>query len=174
MITIRKAGTEDAAAIATVHVEAWREAYRGIVPDNFLKNLSIQRRTDQWVNMLSDERNIYHRAFVAEMNGQVVGFSNFGLAREVDLGFSGELFAIYILQAVHKQGVGRLLVGAAVRGLRELGCSSMLVWVLKDNPARGFYERLGGEYVTEKNIEIGEAKLLEVAYGWKELDKFPA
>jgi len=174
MIAVRKAGTEDAAAIAVVHVEAWRETYRGIVPDDFLKNLSLQRRTDQWVSMLADEGNVYHRAFVAEMDGQIVGFSNFGLAREVDLGFDGELFAIYILRMAHKQGIGRLLVEGAVRGLRELGCRSMLVWVLKDNPARGFYECLGGRYVTEKPIEIGDASLLEVAYGWQDLNIFSA
>ena len=108
------------------------------------------------------------------MDGQVVGFSNFGMARETELGFDGELFAIYILQTAHKQGIGRRLVEEAVRGLRTVGRSSMLVWVLKDNPSRGFYERLGGEYVTEKQIEIGAARLLEVAYGWRNLSTFPA
>ena len=50
----------------------------------------------------------------------------------------------------------------------------MLVWVLKDNPAGGFYERLGGGYLYEKTIEIGKDTLVEAAYGWRSLDKFPA
>lgn len=174
MILIRRATLEDAAAIATVHVTAWKEAYRGIVPDEFLDNLPIQRRTDQWVNMLSDTGSIYHCAFVAEMDGQVVGFSNYGSCREKDLGFEGELFAIYILRAAYKQGIGRALVIEAVKGLREAGYGNMLVWVLKDNPARGFYERLGGVYLAEKPIEIGGAQLVEVAYGWRDLNRFPA
>lgn len=57
---------------------------------------------------------------------------------------------------------------------RERGCNSMMVWVLKDNPARGFYERLGGGYLYEKTIEIGKDTLVEAAYGWRSLDKFPA
>ncbi|HNH26830.1 MAG TPA: hypothetical protein PLR93_07410 [Anaerolineales bacterium] len=55
MVTIRKAVLKDASAIATVHVAAWKEAYRGIVADEVLNNLSIQRRTEQWTNSLSDE-----------------------------------------------------------------------------------------------------------------------
>lgn len=174
MIAIRKATVDDAAAIATVHVAAWKETYRRIVADEFLDNMSIQRRTEQWVNSLSDENNAYHHAFLAEMNGQVVGFSNYGSPQEKASGFDSELFAIYVLRAAHKMGVGRRLVNAVVKAMRELGYSSMMVWVLKDNPARGFYERLGGEYLYEKPIEIGNVSLVEVAYGWRSLENFPA
>ncbi len=174
MIVIRKATVEDASAIATVHVVAWKETYRGIVADEVLDNLSIQRRTEQWVNSLSDEIHPYHRAFVAEVNGQVVGFASFGAPQIKDSGFDGELFAIYILKATYKMGIGRMLVRSVVKGLRELGRKSMLVWVLKDNPARGFYEKLGGEYLYEKPIEIGNESLAEVAYGWRSLDMFAA
>ena len=174
MAEIRKATLADASAIATVHVVAWKEAYRGIVADEFLDNLSIQRRTEQWVNSLSDEKHAYHHAFVAEVNGQVVGFSNYGLPQEKGVGFAGELFAIYILQAAHKQGIGRRLVGEVVKAIREQGLNSMMVWVLRDNSARGFYERLGGEYLYEKPSDIGGKTLMEVAYGWRSLDTFPA
>ncbi len=174
MIVIRKATVEDASAIATVHVVAWKETYRGIVADEVLDNLSIQRRTEQWINSLSDEAHPYHRAFVVEMNGQVVGFSSFGVPQIKDTDFDGELFAIYILKAAHKMGIGRMLVQAVVNGLHEMGSKSMMVWVLKDNPTRGFYERLGGEYLYEKPIEIGNESLAEVAYGWRSLDMFAA
>jgi len=174
MITIRKAVVEDASAIASVHVAAWRETYRGIVSDEVLKNLSIQRRTEQWTNSLSDETHAYHRAFVAEIDGQVIGFAGYGKPQLKDAGFDGELFSIYILKAAYKKGVGRMLVQAVVNGLREMGSKSMMVWVLKENPARGFYEALGGEYLYEKPIEIGGEMLMEVAYGWRDLDQFPA
>lgn len=174
MFEIRNAVVEDASAIATVHVAAWRETYRGIVKDDVLDSLSIQRRTEQWLNSLSDERHAYHRAYVAEMNGQVVGFVSYGLPQINDANFDGELFSLYILKAAHKMGIGRRLVQVVVNGLRAMGSKSMMVWVLRDNPARGFYERLGGEYLCEKPIEIGRETLMEVAYGWQDLDKFSA
>lgn len=172
MIQIRKAELDDAAGIATVHVASWRETYRGIVPDDFLDNLSIQRRTDGWVNSLSDPSNLYHRTFVAEVDGQIAGFSNYGFPQEKNEEFDGELYAIYLLKSAQGRGIGKMLFVEAARGLLELGSSSMLVWVLKDNPTRGFYEHLGGVYVREKPIEIGGAGLAEVAYGWRQLKNF--
>lgn len=109
---------------------------------------------------------------MAELNGQVVGFASYGQANDKNAGFEGELIAIYILQTAHKLGIGRRLVGDVVTALREEGCNSMMVWVLKGNPARGFYERLGGEYLKEKYIEIGGDSLLEAAYGWRDLSRF--
>ena len=49
---------------------------------------------------------------------------------------------------------------------------SMMLWVLRDNtPARKFYEALGGQILCEKPIEIGTQTLIEVAYGWKDLQR---
>jgi hypothetical protein len=49
------------------------------------------------------------------------------------------------------------------------GICSLLVWVLRDNPYRVFYEALGGSQVREKQVQIGEVYLPEVAYGWKDM-----
>jgi hypothetical protein len=47
----------------------------------------------------------------------------------------------------------------------------MIVWVMRDNqPARRFYERLGGVYVRTQPTTIGPATLEEVSYGWRRLD----
>jgi hypothetical protein len=44
VITIRRARPTDAASIGAVHVEAWRSAYPGILPDDFLARLSVPRQ----------------------------------------------------------------------------------------------------------------------------------
>jgi hypothetical protein len=47
----------------------------------------------------------------------------------------------------------------------------MIIWVLRDNqPARSFYERLGGVYIRAQPITIGSVTLEEVSYGWRRLD----
>ncbi|MBM4428224.1 MAG: GNAT family N-acetyltransferase [Chloroflexi bacterium] len=171
MIEIRNAVLNDAVGIATVHIASWRETYRGMVPDDFLENLSIQRRTAQWENSLSDSENTYHRAFVAVMDGQIVGFSNYGYATENASDFRGELFALYLLQSAQGQGIGGELIRAAVGGLRGMHVDSMMVWVLKENPTRKFYEHFSGKYLQEKPIEIGGATLIETAYGWRDLSR---
>lgn len=45
---VRAALLEDAMRIATIHVEAWQIAYRGIVPDEFLGALSVDQRVAVW------------------------------------------------------------------------------------------------------------------------------
>lgn len=47
----------------------------------------------------------------------------------------------------------------------------MLARVLIANPAFFFYETPSGVLVDEKKIEIGRAKLTEVAFGWKDIHK---
>lgn len=42
---VRKATSEDAPAIAKIHVETWQSVYRGQMPDSLLDNLSIQKLT---------------------------------------------------------------------------------------------------------------------------------
>ena len=58
---------------------------------------------------------------------------------------------------------------ATMDELDRRGFHSFLLWVLKDNlPSRGFYEAMGGTWLKEKPIAIGDQTLLEVAYIWKE------
>ena len=77
--TIRPATLDDAEAIAHVHVKAWRTAYRGIMPADFLDGLAEEGRREKWVTILTKdapkEFNI-----VAEHDGKVVGFASGGLA----------------------------------------------------------------------------------------------
>ena len=69
-------------------------------------------------------------------------------------------------------GYGRLLVTQVAHDLASRGYRSLVIWVLKDNPARRFYERLGGRLAAEKVVEIGGRPLLDVAYVWPDLAVF--
>ena len=109
--------------------------------------------------------------FVAETEaGEIVGFANGAPERECNPLYRGEIYAIYLLAAYQRMGVGRRLFSAAARRLHKAGFDAFLLWVLKDNlPARRFYESLGRDvYLTEKTITIGETHLIEVSYGWRD------
>jgi hypothetical protein len=66
-------------------------------------------------------------------------------------------------------GIGQRLLDSVARGLAEGGTYSLLAWVLARNPSRRFYEAVGGELLGSQEIEIGGARLEEVAYGWQRL-----
>ncbi|WMJ17866.1 GNAT family N-acetyltransferase [Geobacillus proteiniphilus] len=166
---IRKATWVDAPAIASVHVESWKTTYSGIVPDAYLETLSVGEKQPLWEKVLSQSG---HSVFVAEENGRVVGFVSGGRNRASDgpiAKYDGELYAIYLLKEVQGKGLGRQLVQALTRDLAQKGIQSMAVWVLADNPSRGFYERLGGEKVAEERVEIGGKALWEWCYGWRDV-----
>lgn len=164
---VRRADVTDAESIARVHVDTWRTAYRGLLPDEFLDSLSVAQYSERWRRSIADAAI---RVYVAEDSGGVVGFASGGRERAGENGYGGELYAIYVMEQDQHRGHGRELVRAMVGGLRELGFEDMIVWVLRDNaPARGFYERLGGAYVREQPITIGAAVLREVSYGWRSL-----
>lgn len=151
-----------------MHVATWRTAYRGLLPDGFLDSLTEAQYTERWRRGIGASAG---HVFVAEDETGVVGFASGGRERAGENGYSGELYAIYVLDSAQRKGYGRMLVRAVVDVLREMKLADMIVWVLRDNSsARRFYERLGGVYVREQPITIGPAQLQEVSYGWRTLD----
>ena len=167
MIDIRPATLNDARAIARVQVETWKTAYRGVVADEFLDAFSEDDRTDRWSEILLRPEQ---GSFVAEIESHgVIGFANGGPERDGREDFRGELYGLYVLPDWHGQGIGKQLVTTFAEWLLKSGSDTMLVWTLADSPFRRFYERLGGKHVAERNINIGEQPLVEVAYGWDDV-----
>jgi GNAT superfamily N-acetyltransferase len=155
MTAIRPGRPEDAEAVAGVHVETWRAAYVNVFPQEQLRNLSIERRAEQWRST---------PPLVAEVDGKIVGFVSVGPSRDAD--GDGELYAIYVRPEHWGTGVGRALIAAGEERLRELGHHEAVLWVLEDNPrARRFYEAAGWTADgTTRPIEIFGGEVPEVRY----------
>jgi hypothetical protein len=49
---VRRANPGDAAAIAGVHVRSWEAAYRGLVPEAWFAERTLQRRGTMWRQLL--------------------------------------------------------------------------------------------------------------------------
>jgi len=171
-ILIRPAVISDAGSLARVRVDTWRTSYRGLIPEAVIAGMDIQKEAARWDERLRAPQpdTCLFAAEVSPETGEatcVAGFCAAGPDRDGDPEYSGELYAIYVLQAYQGKGVGRALVQAAVDWLSQHSHRSMLIWVLRDNQnARRFYETLGGSAVRQRSIEIGGAPLLEVGYGY--------
>lgn len=166
--TIRQARTEDAGSIALVQVETWKTTYAGIVPDAYLSSLSVESRTENWKEQFQAGTTLL---FVAEDATGVFGFASGGKLREPIDGYDAELYAIYLLKEKQQQTAGKLLLRKLAEALRARGFHSLIAWVLEKNPSVGFYLRVGGSAVAEKQIEIGGVPLRELAFGWADLDE---
>jgi ribosomal protein S18 acetylase RimI-like enzyme len=173
MVIVREANVGDAAQIARVHVESWQTTYRGILPDSFLDQLSYDRRAEYWVETLSNATGSQFM-YVAEADlgnnrKRIVGFAMGGPERTGDPVYKGEVYAIYILEAYQRQGLGLKLVQAIVERLVQSDMHSMLIWVLGQNASRRFYESLGGQEVRAQPITIAGISFDEIAYGWTDI-----
>ena len=114
-VTIRAANRTDAGPVARVHVDSWRTTYEGIVPSEYLANLSYSDRESMWNEALTTDQ-LAAGIFVAETEGgDVVGFAGGGPEREGNSTYRGELYAVYLLQEHQNRGLGRHLVSAVTQ-----------------------------------------------------------
>lgn len=164
-LTIRPAEIQDVAGIARVHVDTWRTTYAGIVPDQYLENLSYEKREALWGSVLSQNEAGSH-LLVAVRGAEVLGFSSAG--RDRDDHQTGELYAIYLRPALHGTGLGRQLFQRSFQIMKKDGFRKIRLWALEDNPTCRFYRAMGGVVSGEKIESFGEKKLKEIAFTWGE------
>jgi GNAT superfamily N-acetyltransferase len=179
--SLHRATLGHARGLARVYVDAWRATYAGLLPARALTGMSYDKQTADWAYQIR-HKGLHCPILVAlDARGAVVGLTSFGRARIEDrpaaapflkstggLG-PGEVFTLYVHPDSQDAGIGRLLLDGAFAGLRERGMSQAFVWVLHDNPARYFYERLGGSYVADREEELWGVRVRQVAYGWPDL-----
>jgi GNAT superfamily N-acetyltransferase len=169
-IAIRRANVEDASGLATVHVESWRTTYAGIVNQAYIDRLSVEERAEVWGRRLRDPSPTAPDLLVAEAPAVgLVGFVTGGRIRDPIDGFDAELYAVYLLKAAQRIGLGRRLVRDWAQVAAERGYRAAVVRVLAANPARRFYEHLGARHLREGELSIGGESYAEVWYGWDDL-----
>ncbi len=170
---IRPATQDDIPAIATLHIEGWKAAYGGLVDQAYLESLSVEQRIRDWQNWMSAGES---EVFLAEEEGRPAGFVVIGRTKTPPPGsspirpsHSGEIYALYLHPDFWRKGIGTALIKHAACELKARKHSSICLWVLDGNArAKAFYEKMGGQKIGNKMVEIGPSKLKEICYGWKD------
>ena len=167
-MNIRPATIRDSEALARVHVTAWEESYRGLLPDIAFAAMTVPIRTEKF-------REIFVQGipapYVAELDGRIVGFAQGGKAQgDESLGQQMQLNAIYLLAEVKRQGIGSQLLQAVMADFLSQGASSASVWTLRDaQPARRCYESHGAQLAAEKLEQRPGYDRVLVGYIWPDL-----
>ena len=170
-IAIRSARPDDAAGIARLDVETWQAAYAGILATPYLAGLSATRREPGWRHTI--QRAPGEVRVAIDETGEIVGFGSCGRCRG-EPEFSGEVFTLYVAPDRQNQGIGRSLLRALFAGLVEQGHRSAIIWVLRENPARFFYRRLGGSEARRKLLPFNGTEVAASGYGWRNLPEYLA
>jgi ribosomal protein S18 acetylase RimI-like enzyme len=168
-ITIRAARPGDARRIARLDVETWRATYAGILTTPFLVGLSTQRREIGWTAVI--EREPRDVRVAVDEDGNILGFGSCGRNR-ANAEFAGEVFTLYVAPDWQNQGIGRALLLSLFERLVVQGCRSAIIWVLRDNPGRFFYQRLGGREVRQRKFAVGGKRVEAAGFAWRDLPRF--
>ena len=174
MITVRRAKSADAPSIGAVHVAAWRSAYPGILPAEYLARLSPIRQAAHYERAILSGAPVFvaiaSGADAPDVGQRLVGFTTAGPARGAALA-EGEVETLYVLDDFRDRGIGRRLLRAAAADLAHAGCRSAFLWVLRDNPSRWFYQRLGGRAVMESQVRVAGQMVPQTAFTWDPIEK---
>jgi ribosomal protein S18 acetylase RimI-like enzyme len=161
---LREARPGDELAVAELHVRSWQEAYKELMPAEFLAALDPRDRAGRY-RFGGEEGPTTVLALSAGEGGEgdpsltnrevrpgspsppsepLLGFVTFGESRDDDAKGLGEVYALYVDPASHRGGVGRMLMADARGRLLESGFGEVILWVLQGNSrARSFYEGEG-------------------------------
>jgi ribosomal protein S18 acetylase RimI-like enzyme len=149
--------------MARVIVDTWFAAHEGQVPDEAFR----QRRAEWgyaeseqgWQRSFREADGMNSFFLVATDDDQVVAVE----ASEVTGADRAEMGALYVGVPYQRSGIGRRLFEAAIDHYRGIGISTLHIAVLATNqPARKFYERLGGRASSTREGDEG----LEIVYAW--------
>jgi GNAT superfamily N-acetyltransferase len=167
-ITIREATLKDAGGIARVKVDTWRDAYPGIVADDYLARMSYGEQADFFKSII--EQKSEERLIVAETReGEIVGFIGAGPERAGNPRYRGEIYALYVRPEYQGRGIGTRLFFDVAAGLTRRGMLPFLLWVFPENPATAFYARMGGTPIVTQQFELGGKQMNETAYAWDDV-----
>ncbi|MBT7611306.1 MAG: GNAT family N-acetyltransferase [Bacteriovoracaceae bacterium] len=169
-IIIRKATFQDSAEIPNVHINSWREAYAGLINEEFLNDgpLFFKKRYELWRKITI---NSEQSTFIAESDEHgIVGFINGTNGRDKGFEECAEVRCLYLLEKYQGKKIGFHLLKIFFNQHIELGFKKGYLWVLKNNPSISFYECTGGKFnEKEKTEKVGRQLLPHLCYEWESL-----
>jgi GNAT superfamily N-acetyltransferase len=167
-LTIRKARPTDAEAVARIYVESWRDTYPLVLPARLLSSMTVEGQSARWRNAIAIAAR--EAVYIAEdEKGRIVGMTSMGRARDSGLGYDAEIYTLYVDPMLTGRGVGRALLGGGFAALAERGHSRCVIWAHAGNPARFFYEAMGGRLIAERTTSMMGVPVPEIAFGWTKL-----
>ncbi len=147
-ILIRPAHLHEAKGVAEFHVKVWRETYHDIAPSDVIEKLDAQHRLPVWQSYLGAPKP-YQHTLIAVNSDTIVGLISFGPPTHPVFGARGEVKHLYVDQTRKRQGIGRRLMGTAIRQMMDDGFKGVALAMARGNTsALTFYEAMGG-------VEVG-------------------
>lgn len=163
---IRKAIKEDSYSVAKLIVSGWQTAYKGLINDNFLNNMSADTMAQKWENNILNQNENSH-IYVYEENNKILGVVRFGKPADNFENYNSEIHVLYVEPSLKRKGIGTKLFDFAKTYFINNNTTDMIIWCLKTNiPSIKFYEKMGGTIISSRSAVVNNIKLEEVGLSY--------
>ena len=163
---IRKAIKEDSYNISKLIVSGWQTAYKGLIDDTYLNNLSVSDIIAGWENCILNQNETNH-TYVYEVDNKILGVIRFGNPTDESSKYNSEILVLYVEPSLKRNGIGTKLFDFAKAYFINNNTTDMIIWCLKNNiPSIKFYEKMGGTIVASKKAVIHNIELEEVGLSY--------
>lgn len=174
-IKIRQANFEDVEGIAYVGYHSWVTTYSGIFPDEYIEERIPEKRISNirknWKGFAEHSTDYPTRQILVAENdeGKIVGFVAGGEIFNKEQQYDCEMYAFYILKEFQRKGLGTRLFNKMLDFLKSFEYKTMIIWVLKENPACLFYEAMGGVAKETMTDERANKLYTTLGYVWEDI-----
>jgi ribosomal protein S18 acetylase RimI-like enzyme len=137
-VSVRVAWADDAPAIGSLQVRAWRQAYAELLPAEMLDNLDEQAFAARWRESLARPKDARNRVLVALDRVTIRGFAVTQPAADPDQDplSAGEIAELIVDSAAGRQGHGSRLLQACVETLQADRFTTALAWLASTDDVR--------------------------------------
>jgi len=165
-VSVSRATSADAEAIAVVKAEGWRTTYGAWLPPLALAALLDERQiVTKTAAALIDNSNV---AIAARADDRLIGFA-LCLTGGHDEPY---LDSLHVLPGKRSAGIGRAMLGRLADELTARGHRTITLTVVEQNyRARRLYERLGASYVSTDPAPWAPEHIREAHYRWDDLQR---
>jgi ribosomal protein S18 acetylase RimI-like enzyme len=165
---VREAVPDDWRAIADLHLQSWRSAYREILTDEYLDDEAPDERARTWRERIGSGVPPFRGTFVAERESQLVGFINVELQAEYAEKWGPRVENLHSHPECKGQGIGRRLLMRGAQWVEEkLPGSAVHLYVYEKNAAaRAFYRHMGAREVERIAVHTPDGRALPEYICW--------
>lgn len=128
---IRRVEMRDLVRLGELHSAAWAELYSGVLSAEVLATLDPNTMTQLWHKFVN--RGAGYDQYVAEVEGDVLGFAGVGPGRDPGYELGRELYFIYVAPQYRRSSIGKALLKKT---------DADFLWIAEDNlPTQAFYRK---------------------------------
>lgn len=166
---IRPHNRADSDRIAEILAAGWKQSYSHFMPQAFLlPRINPEQRKAEIAGWLDEDfgEEGPEAIFVAEENGEILGFIHMELGDKGGLGASGIVNLLYVDPPAQKRGIGKQLMAVGVRWLLDTKPGPLALSAFIGNQNRFAYNALGGVEAKRVVSKIYDEDIESALYFW--------